>query len=408
MFALPRSVLLFLLIMLLPQPLWAAQENPFLFPGFTTVRMVGVSRHGVRAPTQPRAELERWTARPWPVWPVPRGHLTPRGAALISAQWQALRPLLQTAGLLPCGSPSPEELFVHADRDQRTRATAQAILQALGPDLSFSTSTDRIDPLFSPVKAQKSHYAAAALHAAIPPAALQSLYHSSSEELGCLADLIGPASEAFCTAHGLAAPCTLREVPAELQVSRHGQSAHITGSLGMASDIAELFLLEWGEWPGQRPGWGAVTLPVLRTLLPLHTRTFSLLNRALPAARANGSLLLAAIRDRLLNDEAPPCNLYIGHDTNLANLGGLLDLNWNLRGYPENATPPGGLLAFLLLERPDHHREIRVVFLAASLETLHRPVTSTLPLMTEVPFPQCGTPCTPERFSALITDRMAP
>ncbi len=42
----------------------------------------------------------------------------------------------------------------------------------------------------------------------------------------------------------------------------------------------------------------------------------------------------------------PTSVLFIaGHDTNLANLGGALELNWTLPGQPDN-TPPGGELVF--------------------------------------------------------------
>jgi hypothetical protein len=37
-----------------------------------------------------------------------------------------------------------------------------------------------------------------------------------------------------------------------------------------------------------------------------------------------------------------------GHDTNLSNMSGLLQLSWRLPGYQPDDTPPGGALVFSL------------------------------------------------------------
>ena len=46
------------------------------------LKMVVLSRHGVRSPTQSSETLESWSRKDWPEWPVKRGELTPRGAKL--------------------------------------------------------------------------------------------------------------------------------------------------------------------------------------------------------------------------------------------------------------------------------------------------------------------------------------
>ena len=47
------------------------------------LKMVVLSRHGVRSPTQSSETLESWSRKDWPEWPVKRGGLTPRGAKLV-------------------------------------------------------------------------------------------------------------------------------------------------------------------------------------------------------------------------------------------------------------------------------------------------------------------------------------
>ena len=52
------------------------------------LKMVVLSRHGVRSPTQSSETLESWSRKDWPEWPVKRGELTPRGAKLVTAMWE--------------------------------------------------------------------------------------------------------------------------------------------------------------------------------------------------------------------------------------------------------------------------------------------------------------------------------
>ena len=47
---------------------------------YELVSTVAVSRHGVRSPIAGRTALATFAADTWPTWPVPSGHLTPRGA----------------------------------------------------------------------------------------------------------------------------------------------------------------------------------------------------------------------------------------------------------------------------------------------------------------------------------------
>lgn len=65
------------------------------------VKIVVLSRHGVRSPTQNRTTLDQWSNKTWPRWPVRYGYLTERGHELVTAQWKAIRPVLTEQGLLP-------------------------------------------------------------------------------------------------------------------------------------------------------------------------------------------------------------------------------------------------------------------------------------------------------------------
>ena len=82
-----RGLALALCVMagLLHEPSYAAEpvgDAPQL------VKVVVLSRHGVRSPTQSEETLKGWSTHNWPEWPVHRGELTPRGAALVTTLWK--------------------------------------------------------------------------------------------------------------------------------------------------------------------------------------------------------------------------------------------------------------------------------------------------------------------------------
>ena len=73
---------------------------------------------------------------------------------------------------------------------------------------------------------------------------------------------------------------------------------------------------------------------------------FSILNRDMEVARYKGSALGAKIIDSLEKTDGPKYTFLVGHDTNLANLGALFDLNWKQPDRMRNENVPGGYLTF--------------------------------------------------------------
>jgi 4-phytase/acid phosphatase len=93
----------------------------------------------------------------------------------------------------------------------------------------------------------------------------------------------------------------------------------------------------------------------------LHSLQFDLIERTHHLARRQGSALLHQVFETLRptaertstpQDQVPPESklvIYVGHDTNLANIGGMLRVDWQLKNYLRNETPPAGAMAFELL-----------------------------------------------------------
>ncbi len=361
------------------------------------MRVVAVSRHGVRSPTQSAAELAEWSNRAWPEWPVARGELTPRGGRLIALQWRALRHEWMRLGLLDSRRcPGPEEIAITADPEQRTRTTALIAATALAPGCDVSVRSDAASArLFHPVRSGDA--AVNEAEAAEPiEALLQGL--SVGDALAAVQKASGCCAPRLCGRKRV--PCTLAEIPVR-PVFRNG-NVRLHGGLAVASSLVEIFVLEYAQWPGRNAGWGDVDAARLQTMLPLRNGVFDALNRVPAAARAKNGALLRAVRDALLDEGPTDIVLFVGHDTNIAGLAGLLGLHWDFGEQGRNAVPPGGVLLFSVLENAAGTRRIRASFLGPTLQTLHDPEPAGVPLSVDAGLLCGGRPCSPETFSVLV------
>ncbi len=383
------------------------------------VRVVVLSRHGVRSPTQEGKTLASWSARAWPEWPVAHGRLTERGALLTKAMWEQMGARFKRDG----GLPAPEKVYVYADVDQRTQATARALLDGLGlHSARYAVSGKTIDPVFHPVKAGVCSLDEEAVRAAILRRAGGDLkrvvqeYATALERIGAL---VAPFGQGLCRSWNLPEGCTLLGLPNSIDVHDGNSAVNLRGGLAIASSLAEIFLLEYAEWPEKLPAWGQANEAVLREILPVHNRVFDLVNRAPAVAGPRGSALLLEMEAALLGTHADArvnealLTVFVGHDTNISNIGGLLDIGWSLPGHGENAIPPAGIVA-LELRRKETGPEVAVMVCAQTLETLHTWIPGSPP---ELAAPVCRPAYrasgeiaryTPEEFSALVRKAACP
>ena len=392
------------------------------------VKTVILSRHGVRPPTQSPETLASWSSRAWPAWNTPPGHLTERGAALIRAEWEVMRQDLAFDGLLPASEcPEKGSVFLYADNEERTLATARAMLEGLAPGCGFEVNAGhaRRDPVFHPVKSgflpspQLSVQERRELERQI--AAVQ---RSTEKSVAELSSVLG-RSPAMCIP-GVPS-CTLADMPTLLHFPEAGrpESVSLSGGLATASTLAEILLLESLEWPGkaqslaakipdplpQGPGTpveikareiilaprsdrpGVAVLPPLSRweaapmeeggiimvnpdtalrLLPVHTKVQSAVQRFPAVAGQEGMPLLVLMAEALAGESpvraANEAKLVVfsGHDTNMVNIAGLLNLHWNNGPFTADSTPPGSMLALRLWETPQG-RMVQASFLCQRL-----------------------------------------
>lgn len=354
-----------------------AAEMPSSEPVLTKV--VILSRHGVRSPTQAGHTLAEWSVRKWPEWPVPRGHLTTRGAWLVTMQWARLGQWFREKALLSGTCPKAEDIRVYADVDQRTRATAKALLDGLAPEcsLTYTYADGAQDPVFHPLKAgvcrldEQTVLRDVLLDSGGP----EGLQHALKSGLSLISEVAGPALPKLCADHGLKVPCNAVDIPSQVVVSPERDKAGIEGGLGIAGSLAEIWLLEYAQWPDTLPAWGLGGPGLLKTVLPVHMQVFNAINRAESVAKSQGSMLVSRILDALEDKgdkDAAAARIvaFVGHDTNIANIGGMLGLTWEQPGYVPDQTPPGGALMFTLWKMPDNSQGLGIQYVSLSLNGL--------------------------------------
>jgi 4-phytase/acid phosphatase len=396
-----------------------------------------VSRHGVRTPLIAPSVLEAWTGQPWPTWAEPLGYLTAHGRDLTVLLGRYHRASLAAQGLLPAsGCPDPASVYFYADVDERTEETARGLLEGLAPGCGIpvdSKSPAKLDPVFHPVEAGAS----CAVDILLAQTAVLERTRGSVSDIvaqhhdGLLAvqSALKCCQPFFCAAFGRQAACTLPDIPTALSNPSAPPGVGLLGGLQVASDVAELFLLEYANGMSTADvGWGRIDAPGIQRALDLHDADFDLLYRTPYLAGRHASALLARVAEALTGKAvgglAPPqpevrnarVVAYIGHDTNIASLGGLLDATWAIPGSPRSPTLPAGALMFERRRSPDGRERVYLSYIAQTLKQMRSASPLTLdapPVKTPIRVPGCsssdpGYPCTIDDFSRLARSLIVP
>ena len=322
-----------------------------------------LSRHGVRTPMGTDEDMARYAPQPWPKWEAPPGIQTPRGNLLIALMGDYYRARFAGDGLLS-GNPDTDRplVFVRADSDQRTVETGRILGKALVPGgepevHSMAQGVD--DPLFEPYRAHIGHpdtaLAAASVRGRIggDTRAIERAYAPQLSELKAI--VFGPGAPAGPTAF---------DGPSAIVDGDSRYAVKMTGSLAAGWRCSEELLLEYLDGkPLSGVGWGRADGRSVEDLLALLALPFDLLDRTRYPAQIGGSNLASHVLDTLeqaaLGQPVPGALgapgerlvVLVGHDSNIANIGGILGLNWWIPGGPANPVLPGGALVFELWAR---------------------------------------------------------
>jgi 4-phytase/acid phosphatase len=372
--------------------------------------VVYVSRHGVRSPTGKAEKYSSYSLAPWPTWDVAPGYLTAHGYHLMEIFGAYDRMKLASQGLLSAtGCDDAAHITIHADSDQRTRETGKALAAGLFPGCTIKVQNlpeGDNDPLFHSIAAGVGKpdpaLAAAAISGRIggDPNNLTNAYRTQ----------IAALDKILATCGTGAAPETKRtslfDIPAKLAPGDDDGLTKLKGPLNTASTITENFLLEYTQgMDASNVAWGCVDADKLRSLMDLHTVAEDFAGRTKAIARMQVSNLLDYVRRAMEQSvtgkpisgapgtPADRALFLIGHDTNLTNIAGLLDLTWIMDGRRDD-TPPGGGLIFELWRTPATGTySVRIYYSAQTLEQMRSASKLTLedpPQRVPVFLPDCS------------------
>jgi 4-phytase/acid phosphatase len=399
--------------------------------------VVIVSRHGVRSPTGKTDQLNQYSSQPWPAWSVPPGYLTEHGARLMTIFGAYDRAWLVKDRLLSDeGCADAEHITILADSDQRTRETGKALAAGLMPACAIAVHAldeGTPDPLFHPLQAGVGRpdklLATAAVSGRIGgnPAGLVEAYRPQLQAMEEV--LTGCNSGAPCASSMTAHPrASLFDLPSSIAPGKGDHLVELRTPLGISATLSENLLLEYTEGMNKmQVGWGRVNEDKLRELLQLHTASSDLERRTGYLAREQASNLLAHILDSMrqaisqkpvagaLTRPVDKLLVLVGHDTNLANIAGDLNLSWLIDGRRDD-TPPGGALIFELWKSKSRMDQeiVRAFYTTQTLDQMRDTIQLTLATPPErVPLfiPGCGLAdesCTWATFLSTVTSAIDP
>lgn len=330
-----------------------------VMPGWTLDRVVVVMRHGVRPPTKAQPLPPGMAPAPWPTWDVDWGELSyhgERAVALLGGFDRA-----NYAGLL--GSACPPVRAV-ADTDQRTVRTAEVYVAALLPGCTTPVehkAAGEADPRFSPsrgVARLPDDKALAAAGSALPTGGAARLDRDLARDWTAMDRILDCHASACIAAR-----------PTALSVT--GGKVKLEGALALGGSFSETLALEYADGqPLAQVGWGRASRDEITHLLELHAWEFAVTARPPAIAHAGASALLGEVAAALSAPDAPVFSLFVGHDTNLALIGGALGLHWHGRQFASDDPPPGGALIFERWRNASGRYRLAVRFRSQSLDEM--------------------------------------
>jgi 4-phytase/acid phosphatase len=383
--------------------------------GVKLQRVVMLMRHGVRPPTRAKVTPDGVADKPWPKWSTPFGDLTHHGylAAELLGQWD--RSNWSARGLLPkTGCPQAGSVVVVASAKKRTQDTARAWVEGAMPDCGLQISYPanlKVDYEFHPLDTGTADIDAAQsvreAEKRMPPGGMkvdvqnhQALFDLLNRTLGC-------CSIEYCKANGLPAPCSLSQVTPGLKPDDDG-GVDIGPPFGLASTVSETFLMEYAEGlPMSDVAWGRLTPEQVGELVAFHAFKYYYEARTPYVAARSASPLARRMLAAMQN--GPALTVLVGHDTNVANLAGLLDLHFQVPGNAYDDPTPAGALGFEVLQDASGAQFVRAFYRSQTLQQMrdlqvldaeHQPAYMYLMI------PGCTGKCTLEDFANLVGSKL--
>ncbi|MCT6592942.1 histidine-type phosphatase [Pantoea dispersa] len=356
--------------------LWLCASQAHADTQYQLEKVVELSRHGIRPPTPGnRKDIEAATHRTWTTWTTHDGELTGHGYAAVAnkGRWEGEH--YRELGLLTSGCPQSRDIYVRASPLQRTRATAQALVDGAFPGCGVEVHRveGEDDPLF-----QTEAFPATNTDPAKQLAAVKAVTGDLAARQRALQPAVLALKRAVCSSD---ADCSYFNKPWQIKQNKSGKTS-IDG-LSVLANMVETLRLGWSEnLPLSQLAWGNITSSAqITAVLPLLTANYDLGNDVMYTAQKRGSILLNAMLQGVeqgvsrTTDKLPDTRwlLLVAHDTNIAMVRTLMNFTWTLSGYTRGNIPPGSSLVFeRWRDTKSGERFLHVYFQGQSLDDLRR------------------------------------
>ncbi|MGH6659377.1 MAG: histidine-type phosphatase, partial [Sphingomicrobium sp.] len=337
-------------------------------PELELERVVMLMRHGIRPPTKAQPIPVTYSPMAWPAWSVAPGLLTGRGAKGVGLLATADRDYFIAAGLLPAsGCPAPGQVTVRASKVPRAIDTAKAWSESLLPGCVLTVrhpAKDAPDRLFHILETEPAWFDGQMAYK-------DALAQAPKGGLAALASELAPLMRRLGAILGCAPPACALEKDSTTLVQRPHDRPGFKGPLDAASTASESFLLEYVEGkPMSEVGWGRATRDEIERLLVFNSIKFNFVDRPAYIAKGAAGPLARVILQALSAAAGSRITLLAGHDTNIADLGGLLGIHWQAASYPADAVPPGSALGFELYSDGKGRKIVRAFFRSQTMDQL--------------------------------------
>lgn len=289
-------------------------------------KVVTMTRHGVRSQSN-TASVQQNSPTPIPVFNAKDGELTPHGYAAITLMGDYLHRQFVSQNFIDENTcPDAKNIFIRSSAFQRTRMTARALADTLFPGCAVTVhspekKTD--DTLFEPIVS------------GMAPLNVEKATQSVMTSLGGDFDTARQryASQIMAMQKVVDPTCQLTECTFvnhkwEIKADKQNINISLKGPIAKGSELGETFRLQYSEG------------------MPIKDVAFGHVNQAYALEKGSGYKDPDASPQ--IRDSAPDARMvmYVAHDTNLGYLQPLLNVSWNLPGYPKDDTPPGSTLLF--------------------------------------------------------------
>lgn len=323
-------------------------------------QVVSLTRHGVRPQTD-TAKLNSVTGKQWPTWQVPDGHLTQHGYDGMVAQAHYQQQMWEKAGLKIQGCPTAHDVLIWASPAERTKRTAQAISEGMFAQCHVPIGFTQYekDPLFNALKMGTAANSFDQIQTVF-----QQKLGSPEQVAQKYKNNIRLLKSTVCAPNS----CQFLDQPWVLKANKDGQPK-LKGPVENGANIGETIRLQYSEnLPLKDVAFGHVkNAKDVKNFMMLHQAKYHYVNEIPEYARQGGSILLDQMLQALQSSR--PLTLFVGHDTNIAQIQTMLGFNWQLPQYPANDIPPGGTLALEKYRNIKTNQEfVKVTFSARTLD----------------------------------------